>query len=283
MIFFFYRVDRIITWRTFLIVTASLILLPACSTQQPRSATPHQGSPPPLADGTPSSPPSNANFAQSVLQGSDRPGASPLDLIQNSQVKKELDLTETQSAKLQQIEEKLKSQSQSSFTNLNLEKLDAQAREQKLLALSAQIEKQSQASQKEVASILQPEQLKRLKEITLQLYGWGVLTSSQFTQELQITSQQQQQLKELRQQMLRQISQNWPIPENDTPEAQQTAREVFRQTMDRITRQSNQQAFAVLTPEQQKMIDTLKGRKFELDPAQMPNAGPPPPGEAPPS
>lgn len=280
---YFCQADRVITWRALLIFTTSFMLLSACSNQQPRSLAPHQGAPPPLTEGSPSSPPNNANFAQSVLQGSDRPGASPLDLIQNPQVKKELNLTETQSAKLQQIEEKLKGQSKNFFTNLDLEKLDAQAREQELLALSAQLEKQSQASQKEVAGILQPEQLKRLKEITLQLYGWGVLTSSQFTQELQLTSQQQQQLKELRQQMLRQISQNWPIPENDTPEAQQTAREVFRQTMDRITRQSNQQAFAVLTPEQQELIDTLKGRKFELDPAQMPNAGPPPPGEAPPS
>lgn len=271
----------ITTSQKFLLIAAhSFIFLSACSTLQSRLPE-HPPQPDhPSLPGNPSQPPSDENFARSVLDGSDRPGASPLDLIKNPQVKDELQLTEAQSAKIEQIEAKLKSQSQQ-LPNLNLTELNVDQREKQLVELSEQLQKQAQTSQKEVASILQPDQLKRLKEITLQLYGWGVLTSSQFIEELQVTPQQQQQFMDLHKQMLRQISENWPAASQDKPEAKQVEREVFRQTMDRITRQANQQALAILTPEQQKLLETLKGRKFELDPAQMPTTGPGTPGQTP--
>ena len=278
-----HRLDQVrnLTWRSFSSAACSLVVLSACSQPQPNAQEPPL-SPPPLTSGnmpeSPTngkpSPPNDVTFVRSMLEGSDRPGASPMDLLQNPQVKKELNMTQEQSAKLQQIRSKQKEESHQTFSNLDFGQLDANQREQKLSEMSEQLQKKARATQKEVTSIFKPEQLQRFKEITLQLYGWGLLTSNQFIKELQITPQQQQQLVDLHKQTLRQASMNWPTPVNNTPEAQQVAREAYRQKMDLITRQSNQQALVILTPEQQKTLETLKGKKFELDPTRIPQAEP---------
>lgn len=273
---------RFFTWKLFFSAVCGLVVLSACSQPQPNAQEPPLSSPPLTPGNMPQlpphgkqpQPPNDVSFVRSMLEGSDRPGASPMDLLQNPQVKKELDITQEQSAKLQQIRSKQKEESHQTFSNLDFGHLNADQREQKLSEMSEQLQKKAQATQKEVTSIFKPEQLQRFKEITLQLYGWGLLTSNQFINELQITPQQQQQLAALHKQMLRQASIDWPTPANNTPEAQQVAREAYRQKMDLITRQSNQQALVILTPEQQKTLETLKGKKFELDPARIPQAEP---------
>lgn len=248
-------------------LTLLLLVLSACSNLQSRLPEP----PHPQQ----SHPPREEEVVRSLLDGSPRPGASPLDLLKSSQVQKELSLSEQQIQQIEQMQVQLRDSSRQP-TDPKLQQLNPAEREKKLTELNRQHQEQVQVNRKEIEKILQPAQLKRFKEITLQIYGWGFLTRDQFANELQLTAQQQQQLDALHGQMLKQISESWPTSGSDTPDS----REAHRQKLEQITRQTNQQARAILTPDQQTTLETLKGQKFELDPSQLPSG--PPPREKPP-
>lgn len=265
---------RMSYWKLYLIA-ASFSLLSACSGLQPQSPPPGQPPLPGMSGKNLPGPPPEVAIVRSILDGSGRPGASPLDLMRTPQVKQELNLTAAQSSQLEQLQTKLREQGRQD-KGMDLGKLDSTQREQKLLELNQHQQQRVQATQAEVAKILQPEQVARFKGIMLQLYGWNYPISQQFVADLQLTSRQRQQLAAIHQQMLKQVSESWPTPNGDTPEAKKAMWDGYRQTMDGIVQQTNQQALAVLTPEQQKQLETLKGNKIDLDPTQLPGAPPPP-------
>lgn len=259
-----------------LIVFGSCISLSSCNSEQssnssqspePSVASPQvtNGQQSPQASGATGDTPVTAG-----LENSDRPGTDPLQLLENQQIKQELNLTADQSTKLKQIEEEFRGELRQKVSGLNLKELDSKQRDQKLTEVSDDIQKQVTDTRTKVAEVLQPDQLKRFKEITLQIYSFGPLSYDQFTQELGLTPEQQTQLNDNREQMVQKMRSNWQVPETNNP--QQTGKLIAdnRKRLEQIIKDSNDQALAVLTPEQQKTLETLKGEKFQLDPKQLP-------------
>jgi Spy/CpxP family protein refolding chaperone len=200
------------------------------------------------------------------VQGVERSGTDPLELFQNPQIKKEINLTEEQAAKIKAIGDQFRQRVRALVSGLNLGEMEPEEREKKLDQIKGQLEKEVGVARNEVGEVLTPEQLKRFKEITLQIYGFGILSYEHFIQELKLTPDQQAKLKKLRDDTWAKMRINLKVPQKGADNRQIIA--ANRKRMDQILQESNAKALAILTPEQQKILETLKGKKFEFVPPQ---------------
>jgi Spy/CpxP family protein refolding chaperone len=199
-------------------------------------------------------------------QGTERSGTDPLELFQNPQIKQELKMTDEQATKIKAISDQFRQNARALVKGLNLGQMEPAEREKKLNEIKDQLEKEIGVARNEVSQVLTPEQLKRFKEITLQIYGFGILSYENFIEELKLTPDQQAQLKKLRDDTWSSMRINLKVPEQGVDSKQLIA--TNRKRMDQILKDSNAKALAILTPEQQKLVDTLKGAKFDFVPPQ---------------
>src|ERR1700737_4260531 len=123
----------------FLVLAAALSLTPSANAQIKSELAP----PPPSMVGLP---------------GASRYGTDPLHLLQTAKVKKELKITDEQSAKLAKIAEKYDREAASKLGKGRADGLGAQA-------IRETGDKLIESSRQEVSMVLNAEQLNRLKQI----------------------------------------------------------------------------------------------------------------------
>jgi hypothetical protein len=197
------------------------------------------------------------------MDGSDRQDADPLALIQSDAFKKELNITAEQSAKLVEVQNELKSKVSKKNASLgDMKGLDAKAKEEKLKTAAKELEIETKASREKIGQILKPEQIKRMKEIFLQIYGWGPLTRSDFQAELKLTAEQTKMMDTINDQMAASMRTSWETPAD--PTKLESILSANRKKMDAIMKSSNAKSLEVLTAEQKTILETLKGKKFEF-------------------
>jgi Spy/CpxP family protein refolding chaperone len=209
----------------------------------------------------------------SLLPGNDRTASDPLSLIQNSQIKKELNLTDEQSTKIKLIEQEFRAAIKDRVSGVTLKGLDEKQQEAKIKEISDDIDKQVQETRKKVGEVLNPEQETRWKQIALQIYGWGVLTKDDYSSDLKLTAKQQENMNQVRDQMITKMRANWQNPDN-SQEPREKVIASNRQRLEQIIKNTNQEALDILTPEQKKNLETLKGKEFKLDPKSLPSPTP---------
>jgi hypothetical protein len=244
----------------------SLLLLSGCTETKTPDAPASPGSTPAGTSSPGSPPPSTSSGGSPVtvgLDGSDRDGSDPVQLIQSEQVKKELGLTDEQIGKIKSMESELRAKLAAKEASLQLKGLDPKAKEEKLKTAAKEIDDLTKESRAQAGQILKPEQIKRMKEIMLQIYGWSVLTRNDYKDELKLTDAQNKQLDTIQEQMGQQMRAGWQIPSGEKA-AETTSGN--RKRMEQIMKTSNTQALAVLTPAQKTQLETLKGKKFEFAP-----------------
>lgn len=261
-----------LTLAGWLIVATSLIFLGACNSGGGDTAqvSPSVAASPSVTSESPTKPTEEAQAdpVTAGMTGANRPGTDPLDLLQSDQVKQELKLTDDQVTKIIKIRLDFRKNLQSTIADLKLDELKTpEEKSQKLKEAKEPIQKQVDQTRTEIGAVLTPDQLTRFKQITLQIYGFGVLSSDQFTKELNITEAQQKQIEEIREQMAEKMRTSWVIPPSDKPEEKTKVIESNRKVMEKIVKDSNEKALAVLTPEQQKKLKELEGAKFEYKPS----------------
>lgn len=246
------------------VVSLALVLglfgVAGCNFGQPQA----QPSPSPVASPAPGE--SGDNPITLGTQGTERSGTDPLELFQNPQIKKELGLTEEQATKIKSISDQFRKDARALVAGLNLGQMEPSERAKKLDQIKDEMEKEITQARDEVGQVLTPAQLKRFKEITLQIYGFGILSYEHFIEELKLTPEQQAQLKKLRDDTWTSMRVNLKVPTQGADNKQIIA--TNRKRMDQILLDSNNKALAILTPEQQKMLETLKGQKFDFVPPQ---------------
>jgi hypothetical protein len=196
------------------------------------------------------------------LEGDNRQNTDPLELIQSEQVKTELNITDDQIAQLKTLEEELRATLKQKTSGIDMKEL--QKDDAKIKALYADIDKDIQASREKVGQILKPEQIQRLRGISLQLFGFGVLTLADVEQDLKITPEQKAEMDTLREELFKNMKASWEIP-TGTAEEKQKIIANNRKKMDQIVQENNSKALALLTDEQKQTLETLKGEKFVLD------------------
>ncbi len=167
-------------------------------------------------------------------------GPNNLGLLAQKSVQDELKLTEDQIKQVTEQSEKQR-ESRGSLQDLSQEERRAKLTEQ------------TQASDKMVAALLQPAQLKRLKQISLQQRGGRAFSDPEVAQSLALTDKQKE--------LAATIQQGAQSEMRDLFQA--GANEEARTKMQEIQKKTSEQVLGVLTPEQQTKWKELTGEPFK--------------------
>ncbi len=211
----------------------------------------------------------NSDPISAGLTGGDRANTDPLELLQSQQLKDELKLTDEQVTKIKEISDKFRQDLGATITGLKLNELKPEEQSAKLQEVSGDIKTKIETTRQEIGSVLTPEQVTRFKGISLQLYGFGALNSGDFRDDLKYTEEQQKQLDELETQLSQNIRANWTIPDSTDPAERQKAIDENSKRIDKLIKESNDAALAVLTAEQKQTLESLKGAEFKLNTAEL--------------
>lgn len=245
---------------------ASICLLAVSCNNATTTTTPSSTSSSPATSGSSSATGSDANPISVGLDKSNRSDADPLQLIQSEQLKTELKITADQSAKLKEVENDLRSKISAKNASANLKGLDAKAKEEKLKTIGQELDTETKASREKISKILKPDQLKRMKEVFLQVFGLGPLNYQDF-QELKLTADQTKKIDGIKEEMLTSMRAGWEVPSDD-PTKQAATLTANRKRLEGISKNSNAKTLEVLTAEQKKTLETLKGASFKFNPTK---------------
>jgi len=193
-------------------------------------------------------------------------GGTPnlMDLVNIEAVQKEIEVLDEQLAAVKKAGEELRAAreaqrgqgQQRDFRNMSeqeREKLFAEMRERR--------EKETATANAKLAEILLPHQLKRLKEISLQLRGTAALADPKVAAELKITDEQKKKLEEVataNMESFRTLFQGGNRNQSDQD------REAMRAKVQEMRKQGEAKALAVLTAGQKTQFEKMKGEAFQM-------------------
>jgi Spy/CpxP family protein refolding chaperone len=180
-------------------------------------------------------------------------------LIQNSQVQKELKLSEDQTAKIKEVTDAARPQRGAGGgrgANLTDEQRQAAREEQ---------QKRTTETEKKIADLLTADQNARLKQVQLWVQGTGALIRNDaVAKELSLTDDQKSALKTISDESGKKFGEIGGGGRGATDEERTKAREQRTALM----KETEAECMAVLTDDQKAKFATLKGEKFELDMTQ---------------
>jgi Spy/CpxP family protein refolding chaperone len=128
------------------------------------------------------------------------------------------------------------------------------------------IQKLGEDAADKLAKLLDDEQEKRLRGITIQIAGANaVMIDAVLAKELKITDDQKSKLQEIQQANMREMS--------ETFQASGIPPENSRAKFEELHANGQKKLLAVLTTEQQKQLDSLQGDKIEIDLMKLPGGG----------
>lgn len=265
-----------------LVICTAAVMLTSCKQEPKTPETPAANSPsgtttPVASTGGDRNPPGGAE-GNTDLARPERAGANPIQLLQNPKIKSELQLTDDQIAKIKAVETDLLAQVTTASKsikeeNKKIEALPKDKQEGEKKKLATKIEEGAVAltkdSQSKMSKILKPEQEKRAKEILLQKFDFGIITKDDFATDLKLTDAQKKQLNDIVGQMRTKTIGAWEIPDKEDASKRDKTLTDNRKRMEAIMKEGNQQAKAVLTPEQLKTLETLKGKPVSFSLADI--------------
>jgi Spy/CpxP family protein refolding chaperone len=211
-------------------------------------------------------------------------GSSRLGLLRIEAVQKELDLTEDQIASIRKLSDELRPMGRgrggeggrgeggqrrggrrggnnpdARVGGVDQFFVQAQGRGQLSDEQRARFREEAAARAKkereELAKILKPEQVKRLTEIYIQQAGLNALQDADIAETLKITDEQKEKMAKVREE------QGAAMRELFSPDAD---RETARTKMAEIRKESDEKTLAVLTEDQKKQFEEMKGKKFDM-------------------
>lgn len=128
--------------------------------------------------------------------------------------------------------------------------------------------------EKQVKDILEPEQVKRIEQIGLQLRlrfaGVRALTDGELAEKLGITDEQKEKLNKIGEESQTKMREAFPRPEGgDRPQLTDEQRTARMAKMEELRKAAHEQAIKVLTPEQKEKLDGMTGKEIKIDPRAM--------------
>jgi hypothetical protein len=234
--------------RTILVLAAALSLAPLANAQI--KDLKNEGAPPP---------PSMVG-----LPGASRFGTDPLHLLQTAKVKQELNITDDQSAKLAKVTTKYDQEASSKLGNVQLQGLSGQQKVGKEREIRETGDKLIESSRQEVSSILNPDQLNRLKQILLQVNGAEALQDKEVAKEVGITPDEAAKIQKVHAETSSMLRQSLGMPKNGGTTQPQMLGANLR-AADKINDQAQDQYLGALTSDQKQKLDKLRGAPFTLE------------------
>jgi hypothetical protein len=198
------------------------------------------------------------------LPGASRFGTDPLHLLQTAKVKQELKITDDQSAKLAKVAGKYDQEAASKLGSVQLQGLSGQQKVGKEQEVRDTGDKLIESSRKEVSSILNPDQLNRLKQILLQVNGAEALQDKEVAKQVGITPEESAKIEKIQLQTSGALRSSLGMPSNGgTSKPQMLGSDI--QTADTINDHAQNQYMGALTADQKEKLDKLRGAPFTLE------------------
>ncbi len=179
-------------------------------------------------------------------------GFGPAGLLRNEGVQKELNLSADQIQKVKDVTREVREKHADEFAKL--QKIDdRQERREKMQPLMKAV---SQETMEALEKVLNPDQVKRLKQLELQQRGPQAFTDPEVQSQLKLTDDQKEQLKTLAADAQRETREVFQGAQGNFQEAMKKVRTLRKETLDK--------ALAVLTPEQKKTWTEMTGAPYEF-------------------
>jgi Spy/CpxP family protein refolding chaperone len=194
---------------------------------------------------------------------------SLVELTRLEEVQKELKLTDDQKEKLKTLAEDVRTKVRAAMSELRdvpPEELKAKQSEFEKKAAEA-----SQKAEKQMAEILKPEQLARLKEIGLQAAGPAALLKPEVAKDLGLSDEQRDNVKKIFGEAREQRQKLLASMRDLEPEERMQKMGETREKMNQIQKETGEKAMKVLTAEQRDKFEKMKGKKIDL---KFPPMGP---------
>lgn len=184
-------------------------------------------------------------------------GATEGMLLGNEKVQKELELLPEQVADLTKHREATQSQMREMFSGMR--DLPEDERRKKFEEIRGKLETAQKESREKVNAVLLPHQQDRLKEISLQLRGFGAIDDPEVAAALKISDEQKEKIAAVR------TEQREKMGELFRQGGQDQDRDAMREKFQKLRTENEKQVLDVLTTAQQAQFEKMKGEKFELD------------------
>jgi Spy/CpxP family protein refolding chaperone len=176
---------------------------------------------------------------QPPSRGPVRGGPNPLTMIRHKAALEELKLTKEQTEKLKDFMTEWRDKMLALVENGQRDKLPGVLKEQ----------------QEKLFKILTPEQVKRLKQVTLQVHGLWAMTTPEAAKELRLTDDQTKKLRALQSETEKQMNKLFEGGATTRTEAQKKVAELHAA--------ANEKGLQVLTEEQRARWKGLLGEPFK--------------------
>jgi Spy/CpxP family protein refolding chaperone len=187
-------------------------------------------------------------------EGNRMGGDSPYDpayLLESESVQTELALTDDQKVRLQKLRDE-ENNDPSAFRGFMRMKPEQ---------IQKRLQQRANAVRKRIAKVLTPEQMQRLDEINIQAAGVAALGYTDVAKKLELTADQRDELNKLGEETSVELAGLYS-PTNGQSVGNLTPQQL-NEKRNEIRAERAEQAFAVLTDEQQAAFETLKGAKFD--------------------
>jgi Spy/CpxP family protein refolding chaperone len=199
-----------------------------------------------------------------------QPGGNPLRLLYSEAVQKELQITEEQLAKLKELAESAQARMRERMAAMRqkaaeLQDLSPEERKARQKEMRDAMTKYTDEIRAKVEQVLDAAQVRRLDQIHLQMAGPAALVQEKIAQELQITDEQKQKLKDLRKGLQEKMHQLRQSLRELAPGDREARQAELRDKTKALREAVFKEAMSILTPEQRQKFEELKGKKFELD------------------
>ncbi len=188
-------------------------------------------------------------------------GMSGAMLLQSEQVQKELKITEAQKTKLQELSEKVRSEIRDLMSGM--QNLSQEERRKKFEEMQPEMEKRAETLRKEIATILNPKQVKRWRQIELQQQGATALLRPEVADTIGLTDEQKAKLKEINDGTAEKMRKLFEERGGD--------RQARSAKMQQLREEGEKQAMALLKPEQKQKLGEMMGEPFKLDRSLFPS------------
>jgi hypothetical protein len=178
-------------------------------------------------------------------------------LAANTGVMKELKLDDQQTEKAKDLAAKTREKMQETFQSL--QGLEGEERQNKMREINKEM---TESALKSLGEFLKPEQVARLKQISLQVRGPQAFTDSEVQKKLNLTDDQKKGIQSINEEARQQMP---------SREDFQADREGAMKKMQELNKQTLAKLETKLNDEQQKTWKELLGSPFEYRPDPRPN------------
>ncbi|MCM2359249.1 MAG: hypothetical protein NDI77_13960 [Geobacteraceae bacterium] len=187
---------------------------------------------------------------------------APLQLLQRKEIADELGLTGSQLDNIKEADQQFNAGLKEWLDKQAGSAAFSQQRKEKAGGLDMDIAKQVGETRKKVAEILKQGQLRRMRSISLQMYGLWVIPIKDMQELLRLTTTQEAKLDGIRAQLFRKINDASDAPVKPSSPVQCKIVAVNNEKIRSLVVQSERAAYEILSPEQKETLEKMKGKPF---------------------